>query len=245
MDYSWYMSGVLDIGDVALTGSLLRCLELLLRFELKFGAFSVYQFCNFLKKTLVRGFAYKNVHANVQKLHNLGLVEGITGYFPRGAKYYKISSRGWFNLINKDILYASSYLGRRCLIDLYDHNIFFKTFFCPYFEKKTIEHFSEVYLTLLLYLDDCLMLTENYLETINKKWLSDQLQSGRPIIIPELDSKVNSFLIGLSMEEVKHMEMNKTSWNIENVRVLSHDRKYMSALNEAKKQFELSYKMLC
>jgi hypothetical protein len=65
------------------------------------------------------------------------------------------------------------------------------------------------------------MLTENYLETINKKWLSDQLQSGRPIIIPELDSKVNSFLIGLSMKEVKYMEMNKTSWNIKNVSAIT------------------------
>ena len=106
-------------------------------------------------------------------------------------------------------------------------------------------HFSGVYLTLLLYLDECLMVTENYLETINKKWLSDQLSSENSIIIPELDSVINSFLIALAMDEVKSMEMNKTSWTIENVNVLSHDKKYICALGEAKKQFDLSYKLLC
>lgn len=96
-----------------------------------------------------------------------------------------------------------------------------------------------------MYLDECLMLTENYLETINKKWLSDQLQSGKPIIITELDSQISSFLISLAMEQVKSMEIIKTSWTIEGVKILSGDKKYMSALSEAKKQFELSYKMLC
>ena len=89
------------------------------------------------------------------------------------------------------------------------------------------------------------MVTENYLETINKKWLSNQLSSKKILIIPELDSVINSFLIALAMEEVKSMEMNKTSWTIENVNVLSHDEKYMCALGEAKKQFDLSYKSLC
>lgn len=176
---------------------------------------------------------------------NYRLIEEIPGHFSRGAKYYRLSNSGWFNLLKDTNLYSNSYLARRSLIDLYDQNIFFKTFLSPYFEKRTIEYFSAIYLTLLMYLDECLMLTENYLETINKKWLSDQLQSGKPIIITELDSQISSFLISLAMEQVKSMEIIKTSWTIEGVKILSGDKKYMSALSEAKKQFELSYKMLC
>src|SRR5437867_7259958 len=107
---------------------MLRHMELILRFEFKFGPFSVYQLCKFLKNTLVDPIAYKNVHTNVKKLYDLKLVEELSGHFPRGAKYYKLSNRGWFNLIKNGSLYSDSYLGRRSLIDLYDNNIFFKTF---------------------------------------------------------------------------------------------------------------------
>ena len=112
MDYKAYISEVSDVCDVKLTDSMLRYMELILRFEAKFGPFSVYKLCKFLKGALEEPIAYKNVHTNVQKLYVLGLIQELAGHFSRGAKFYKLSNRGWFNLIKHDTLYSSSYLGR-------------------------------------------------------------------------------------------------------------------------------------
>jgi hypothetical protein len=110
---------------------------------------------------------YKNVHTRVIRLYELNLIENVEKESERGAKYYRLSTGGIYNLIRKQ---------RRLFIKIiknvlqnYEDNIIFKMLLYPYLEKNTILH---IYDTRLLskicgYLYDCCEATEIALDSIN------------------------------------------------------------------------------
>jgi hypothetical protein len=121
---------------------------------------------------------YKNVHTRVIRLYELNLIENVEKESERGAKYYRLSTGGIYNLIRKQ---------RRLFIKIiknvlqnYEDNIIFKMLLYPYLEKNTILH---IYDTRLLskicgYLYDCCEATEIALDSINNidgRYISEEV----------------------------------------------------------------------
>src|SRR5439155_2128818 len=98
MDYLGYISGAYenDFRRIELSKNDLRFLvNNLLRLELSAGSFSAYKIYSILKSQGAP-MAYKNVNQKVRKMLTLGLIEEIKGGFiQHGAKYYRVSSKGW------------------------------------------------------------------------------------------------------------------------------------------------------
>lgn len=76
--------------------------------------------------------AYKNVHQKLQKLFSLGLLQEVEHNKRsfHGARFYKVSPKGWFNLlINSSTLLPSSIAPsiEKAVRKYYSKNIIFET----------------------------------------------------------------------------------------------------------------------
>ena len=150
----------LDIKISRTDGTILRRI---LDYEMESGPFSVYKIYSYFKKALRYPKSYKNTHQWIQKLYSLGMIEEVYGNYARGARFYRISTGGWLNLILDGIFRSTWY--EKVLIKFYDQNIFFKTFILPYFEIDTVKTLKTG-LGLDLYLIICCEATILWLEVL-------------------------------------------------------------------------------
>jgi hypothetical protein len=116
-----YSPSYLDIKISRTDGAILRRL---LYYEMESGPFSVYKIYTYFKKALMHPISYKNTHQWIQKLYSLGMIEEVYGNYARGARFYRISTGGWLNLILDGTLSSIRY--EQALIKFYDQNIFLR-----------------------------------------------------------------------------------------------------------------------
>jgi hypothetical protein len=247
MDYKGYISAAFKckFNEFMITDNDIDFLfDKLLLWELIYGSFSVYKIYSFFKGK-GNSIAYKNVHSKIQKLFAGGLIEEVEGKYLHGAIFYRISPDGWFNLILRgEFDYPTIYRG--AATKYYSDNIIFKTFVYPYFEKKTINLFSDS--TIAMYLYDCCKTTmlsigdwerssEIIFEVPKDKWLEHNINSKSVIDLNEsiasaLDLQIKSFLFKQIITNPK-MQL-----------VLSQDKKFMAAVEDIEKEFREGYNKL-
>jgi len=249
MDYNEYISvAKRKFKEVKVTDNDIDFLiDNLLQWELKHGSFSAYKIYSHLKD--IEDFiAYKNVHLKIRKMFSCGLIEEVEGKYFHGAKFYRISPNGWFNLILRGVFnYAP--ICKLAITKYYDDNIIFKTFIYPYFEKKTLRQFPDS--TIGLYLYNCCQTTvlsieawkpdgEKIFEVSEDKILEDIIKGKYSMgildinesIADELDLQIKSFLF----------EQIITNSRMQSV--LSKDKKFMAAIENIEKQFRREYSKL-
>lgn len=84
--------------------------------------------------------AYKNVHKRVVRLHELGLIKQVEGKFKRGAKPYRVTSRGLLELL---IVRGTTVGDFGIWTPSYDDDIILQTILYQFFEVETIRQFSQ------------------------------------------------------------------------------------------------------
>lgn len=93
------------------------------------------------------------MHQKVHKILTLGLIKETREIFAEhGAKYYKISLNGWFNLIVQGTFYPN-YMYELAIKHNYDSNMIFRTFLSPFFELQTLTRLDS--LDVNTYLQNC------------------------------------------------------------------------------------------
>jgi hypothetical protein len=246
MDYNEYISvAKRKFKEVKVTDNDIDFLiNNLLQWELKHGSFSTYKIYSHLKD-MEDFIAYKNVHLKIRKLFSCGLIEEVEGKYFHGAKFYRISPNGWFNLILRGV-FNYALICKPAITKYYNDNIIFKTFIFPYFEIETLRHFSDS--TIGMYLYDCCQTTllsiealkpdgekifevsrEKRLERIiNDKYIMDIIDVNESIT-DELDLQIKSFLF----------EQIITNSRMQSV--LSKDKKFMAAIEDIEKEFRTEY----
>ncbi|HEY9385850.1 MAG TPA: hypothetical protein VIP70_02330 [Nitrososphaeraceae archaeon] len=251
MDYSGYISAAYkyDFKKVKITENDYDFFfSELLEWELKFGPFSVYKIYSQMKKQ-GDSIAYKNVHQKIQKIFSLGLIEEVEGKYLHGAKFYRISPKGWVNLIINGAL-TYSRIRRQVITKYYNTNIILKTFLYPYFEAETIHYLDDV-----SYLWECCEITLETMESLEPS--EEDIRLGRVRVLPKseqpkfiekdypdefskktiatrLDFKVKSFLLE---QVIANKETGMAS-------ILSRDEKFMNAIEDMEKEFHLAYNRL-
>jgi hypothetical protein len=132
------------------------------------GPTSAYQIFKNLKSK-DHPMAYKNVNKRIQKLRSLNLIEEVKMQSEHGAKYYRLTTGGLFNLLYKHKLRSIMWLSAYKFFQNYGDNIIFKTFVYPYFERETIlqiNHPLSIF-ELFSYLINCCEITENISTGLN------------------------------------------------------------------------------
>jgi hypothetical protein len=245
MDYNEYISAVSKVKEIQLGESDLNHFGVLLEYETEEGLFSIYKIYSYYKrKRMKHAYAYKNIHQKTQKLFSLGLIEEVKGKILslHGAKFYRLSVNGWFNVIMKRLFRYSGY--EKAIIKFLDKNIFFKTFLYPYFEPKTVEYYLKKYwIPFLKHLENCCAWTLEYSEL--KKRNVKMTQEGIDItLIDSLDLVVKTFLIRLAMDSFSMHRRYQSERTLGLLSILSNDKKFLEALKNTKIGFEKSYEML-
>jgi hypothetical protein len=228
------------------------------RWEVDNGPFSVYQIYTNIKD---RGenMAYKNVHQKLQKLYSFGLLEGseYNGRSIHGAKFYRVSSKGWFTLIiNAYLISPLSSIAstvRKAIQKYYTDNIIFSTLICPYFDPESIELLIEEKM-LLDYLINCCQSTvdailsrpsdgreisiNRYISLIqsNRLALTDPTEELEESIALGIDRQVKSLIFKLVLSLSKHPK-EKYSYFSMLASQLSSDDKFMNILNKVENEF--------
>lgn len=237
-----YAPSYLDIKISRTDGVILRRL---LDYEMQHGPFSVYKIYSFFKKALMHPISYKNTHQWIQKLYSLGVIEEIFGNYARGARFYRISTGGWLQLILDYTLGSTWY--EQALVKYYDQNIFFKTFILPYFEIDTVKTLK--WLGLHLYLRDCCEATILYLEEVqDRDWLSTKIHSEEEFKIWDIDLEVKVFFYKLIVEIVEKLSIYNRYYpraRKELIDTLSRDKKFLEAIKVVRNDFDSSYERLC
>lgn len=226
------------------------------------GPFSVYQIYSNLSNR-GQNMAYKNVHPKLQKLYSLGLLEGAEyhGRSIHGAKYYKVSSKGWFNLIANASLInfrsvASSVM--KATKKYYSNNIIFSTLVYPYFNSKSITLILEEEM-LLDYLINCCQSTVDVILTREPdgRWISvnnfmglirsdseapaDSTPGLEERIAQAIDGHIRSFVIKLILSLSKH-PAGKYSYLSAISSQLASDDKFMNIFHKVEKEFSTNIK---
>jgi hypothetical protein len=83
--------------------------------------------------------AYININKRFRKYHRLGLLEEeiIDGGYAHGARNYNVSEKG-FVFLFLDVIHPNIYE----MFRNFSQSKLFQTFILPYFESKTIEHYT-------------------------------------------------------------------------------------------------------
>jgi hypothetical protein len=218
-------------------------LRRLLDYEMENGSFSVYKIYSYFKKALMHPKSYKNTHQWIQRLYSLGMIEEVYGNYARGARFYRISTGGWLNLILDATFRYTGY--EQALIKFYDQNIFFKTFVLPYFEIDTVKTLKTG-LGLDLYLINCCEATILWLEEVDREWLTEELQSEEELEIWDLDLEVKAFFYKSIVEITKKLSIDYYHPGVrkELIDTLSRDIKFLEAIKVARNEFDSSYERL-
>lgn len=98
---------------------------------------SAYGVYSALKKdNLSKGpMAYKNVHARIQRLYEIGLIEQMAGDFSRNAIKYRVTTRGLFQILLTHTPSSGT-------LEMYKDNIILSTILYQFFEVETIRRFN-------------------------------------------------------------------------------------------------------
>jgi hypothetical protein len=231
--------------------------------ELDNGPFSVYQIYNNMSN---RGenMAYKNVHQKLQKLYSQGLLGGAEyhGRSIHGAKFYKVSSKGWFILIvNASLIQPLSSIAStisKAIQKYYSSNIIFDAIICPYFNLESIRILVEQKM-LLEYLSNCCQSTvdvilsrspdgreisiDNFMGLIrsDRGAPTDSMLGLEERIVQAIDVHIRSFIIKLILSLSRH-PAGKYSYLSAISSQLASDDKFMNIFYKVEKEFSTNIK---
>lgn len=125
-----YMSQILEYESVNLGPA--EQIHLHLIGTMNTCAYTAFLFMNRQRKT-----SYKNIHKTFMKLKNLGLIKKKGGVFLRNAIYYKLTSRGLFQIL------LTQEVNNTLLLE-YRNDPILQLILYPYFEQHMIEYFNTV-----------------------------------------------------------------------------------------------------
>jgi hypothetical protein len=276
MDYSGYISDSFNnnVKHVSLGNSDYHFfVNSLLNWELFFGPFSVYNVHRQLRKSGTP-IAYKNVHQKLHKILALGLIKETREVFAEhGAKYYKISLNGWFNLILEGAFFPD-YIYELVIRHNYDSNIIFRTFLSSFFELETLSHLDS--LDVNTYLQSCCQSTVSGIQVWKHdierpKLIPDSIIGGAACPFPRRKGKEYTAMAIVNLKD--NRQINRTEFSHTNTRlladgldllvnsflfqqtmkysgkkemqtILSNDKKFVASIQNVKKEFHRSYEKL-
>ena len=212
--------------------------------------------------------AYININKRFRKYHRLGILEEetIVGGYAHGARNYKVSEKGLVFLF-LDVIHPNIYENFRN----FSQSELFQTFILPYFESKTIEHYT-VSLTKFIeyYLEDICSKINNALNPelleeyqyntklplsqqfhlINDDPYEDLIYAIYPIsnLLIQLETAHKSFILDLaSMNEDilnKSVPIPTEEDKIKTIQLLSKDKIFMNEFKKIKADIDNSYNKL-
>lgn len=200
------------------------------------NALSAYDIFLRLKKR--KPMAYNNVNTRVRRLHDLRLIQMVDkeGGYKRGAKKYRLTSRGLFEILMLEYNYRPAKIS--CLTR-YKDNVIMKTIVYEHFEDETIQNLRGDALWLITdYVGKCCASVLEILERyrINPERYGPKIDEYRALVISDLiNSEIKDFVTNI----VTSSNLNEDLFPI---KILAKDEKFMSILMRMKKDLEGGFK---
>jgi hypothetical protein len=226
-----YISELKGLNETTLGKIARTCLEYIAEEK----ELNVYQAKNMMDKD-EKDIAYKNVHANFQKLKELRLIKLLRrDAKAHAATYYGITDRGWVYLItNSPFLlnnHSQSHPRKWRFPDTFRRSELFHSLLASYFEESTIEQIKSLEFNLRLYryvVEACRVLVEN---------ANSQLGHGPDTLLISIEIGVNSSarkllrdLLGLGMGIEPDSKADKEL--LDDWKLIKADSKFVKLVDE-------------
>lgn len=221
---------------------------------------SPYQVCNNLKTTQYKR-AYANVHLRIKELEEQKLIEKTDKTVPpHAATYYMLTPLGiQYLLLDQSWLPQSEYEHASefvRLIKTYGDYLFFEIFAYPFFERRTLEHIGNYYVSheIFDYFENCVKYMRRFsppldLEGYKRSVSDEQWIPLRKYIVEnasEYLEKLIFVLVGYSNKkekQVKIITLNKfDEYLVNDLILLARDRKFLRSVAQARKRLDTSYR---